>query len=259
MSEETPPEAIFDLEAVFAVDDYMYFYGDWLTDERSSAEVDGLVKLLALDAPMRVLDLACGFGRHANRLAALGHSVVGIDYTPGFLEIARADAQRMGVDVDYRQGDMRTLDLQDEFDRVLILFTTFGYFSDEENAAVLANAARALKPGGLLGFDLPNRDMTLKTLVPASVEEKEGNLMINRSSFDPLTGRWINRRIVIRDGVRRDKPFFIRLYNYSEIRQLLEAAGLEVQTVCANWREEPFTPESRGMVIVARKAGVDRE
>jgi SAM-dependent methyltransferase len=253
MSAATTPEVTFDPESVFEVDDYLYFYGDWLTDDRSDAEVDGLVQMLALDEPRRILDLACGFGRHANRLAARGHSVVGIDYTPGFLDLARAAAQKMGVEVDYRQGDMRTLDLQDEFDRVLILFTAFGYFSDEENAAVLANVARALKPGGLLGFDLPNRDVTLKTLVPAFVEEKEGNLMINRSSFDPLTGRWINRRIVVRDGVRRDKPFFVRLYNYTEIRDLLAAAGLEVQSVCANWRGEPFAAESRGMAIVARK------
>lgn len=253
MNEEIASADAFDLEAVFEVDDYLYFYSDALTDERTEAEVAGLVKLLALDTPMCILDLACGFGRHANRLAALGHSVVGIDYIPGFLDIARADAERMGIDVDYRQGDMRTFDLAAEFDRVMILFTAFGYFSDEENAAVLANAARALKPGGLLGFDLPNRDVTLKTLMPAFVEEKEGNLMINRSSFDPLTGRWINRRIVIRDGVRRDKPFFVRLYNYSEIRQLLLAAGLEMQTVHANWRAEPFTAESRGMAIVARK------
>lgn len=255
MSEAMLQTARFDLETVFEVDDYLYFYGDWLTDERSDAEVAGLVNLLALDAPQRILDLACGFGRHANRLAALGHSVVGIDYIPGFLELARAGAQRLGVAVDYRQGDMRTLDLCAEFDRVIILFTAFGYFDDEENATVLANVARALKPGGLLGLDLPNRDVAVKTLVPAFVEEKEGNLLINRFSFDPIAGRSINRRIVIRDGVRRDKPFSIRLYSYAEIRQLLAAAGLEVQTVHANWRGEPFTAESHGMAVVARKDG----
>jgi SAM-dependent methyltransferase len=255
VSQETSSEGSWDLEAVFEVDDYLYFYGDRLTDQRSDAEVDGLVQLLDLAAPMRILDLACGFGRHANRLAALGHLVVGIDYMPGFLEIARAHGQRMGVEVDYRQGDMRSLNICADFDRVLILFTTFGYFSDEENARVLANASRALKPGGLLGLDMLNRDMALKNLVPAQVDEKEGNLMINRMSFDPVSGRWINRRIVIRDGVRRDKPFSIRLYNLSEIRQLLAEAGLELETVCADWRGQALSPDSRAMAIVARKLG----
>jgi SAM-dependent methyltransferase len=253
MSHDVPPGEAFDLEAVFEVDDYLYFYAETLTEERSEAEVAGLVQVLDLSAPMRILDLACGFGRHANRLAALGHSVVGIDYMPGFLEIARAEAQRMGVLVDYRQGDMRTLDIRDEFDRVLILFTTFGYFSDEENASVLANASRALMPGGLLGVDLPNRDMALKTLVPAQVEEKEGNLMINRMSFDPVSGRFMNRRIVIRDGARRDKPFSIRLYNLAEIGQLLAEAGLELQEVYASWKGQPLSSDSPGMAVVARK------
>jgi hypothetical protein len=83
--------------------------------------------------------------------------------------------------------------------------------------------------------------------------EKEGNLMIDRMSFDPVSGRWINHRIVIRDGVRRDKPFFVRLYNYAEVRQLLGDARLQIETVHAGWRGEPFTPESRRMAIVARK------
>jgi len=57
----------------------MFVYRDDLTDERSDAEVAALVNLLELDSPMKILDLACGFGRHANRLAALGHSVTGVD------------------------------------------------------------------------------------------------------------------------------------------------------------------------------------
>jgi len=95
--------------------------------------------------------------------------------------------------------------------------------------------------------------MTLKTLVPAIVVEKEVNLMINRNSFDMDAGRWINQRIVIRDGVRRDKPFSIRLYNPCEIRQLLAAAGLKAVKMCAGWNGQSLPAESRGMVVVARK------
>jgi SAM-dependent methyltransferase len=253
MNQERSSKALFDLEAVFEVDDYFNFHGESLTDERTDAKVRGLVQLLDLQAPLRILDLACGFGRHANRLAALGPSVVGIDYMPGFLEMARAGAQALGVAVDYVHGDMRELQAKNEFDRVLILFTSFGYFSDEENARVLANVSRALKPGGLLGLDLLNRDMTLKTLLPAVIVEKEGNLMINRNSFDIVTGHWINRRIIIRDGVRRDKPSRVRLYNAGEIRQLLSAAGLDVIKMCADWKRQPLSTDSRGMSIVARK------
>jgi 2-polyprenyl-3-methyl-5-hydroxy-6-metoxy-1,4-benzoquinol methylase len=132
MSEVALSKALFNLEDVFEVDDYLFTYREDLTDERSDAEVASLVKLLELDSPMRILDLACGFGRHANRLAALGHSVTGVDYMPGFIALARQKAAEMGVQVDYRQGDMRLVSFLEEFDRVLLLFTSFGYFEDSK-------------------------------------------------------------------------------------------------------------------------------
>lgn len=144
----------------------MYFYRDLLNDEHSNTEVAAVVKLLELTSPVKILDLACGFGRHANRLAALGHTVTGVDFMPGFLEIAQQDAARMGVQVEYRQEDMRQIRFTEVFDCALILFGTFGFFEDDENLQVLKNVARALKPGGLLAFDTFNRDVALKGLSP---------------------------------------------------------------------------------------------
>jgi SAM-dependent methyltransferase len=252
MSEKTSSNALFDLEAIFEVDDYMYVYRDDLTDERSDAEVASWVRLLELDAPMKILDLACGFGRHANRLTALGHSVTGVDYVPGFLELARKEAERMGVKVEYRLDDMRYINFVGEFDRVVLLFTSFGYFEDDENVQVMENVARALRAGGLLGFDIPNRDAVVRDLPTSDVIDKDGNLIINRLSFDALTGRSQNRRIVIRDGVRKDKPHSVRLYNATEIRDLLHRVGLEVDRILG-YDGQPLSVTSRVMVIIARK------
>jgi SAM-dependent methyltransferase len=252
MMNASSQEPFFDLDSVFEVDDYLFAYGDDLTDERSDMEVASLVKLLELDSPMKILDLACGFGRHANRLAALGHAITGVDYMPGFLELARNQASDMGVKVDYHQGDMRQLSFQDEFDRVLLLFTSFGYFEDDENERVLANMARALKPGGRLLFDIPNRDVVIKGLPSTDVIDKGGDLLINRCSVDSHSGRFMNRRIVIRDSIRKDKPFSIRLYNVAKMRQLLNWVGLvDHQFVEIDGR--PLSSSSRQMVVIARK------
>ena len=243
----------FDYDAVFEVDDYLYFYSEVLTDERTEAEVSALVALLGLAQPLKILDLACGFGRHTNRLAAKGHSMTGVDLTAGFLEIARRDAKQMHLSVNYQQADMRKIAFADEFDYVLMLFTAFGYFSDAENLQVLLNACKALVTGGRLVFDVLNRDMFLKTMLPFIVSEKEGNLMIERMSFDCLNGRSINKRIVIRDGVRKEKPFSIRLYNPNEIQSLLAQVGLVLEHLYADWQGSEITPESRRMVVIARK------
>ena len=101
MTQERSDEGVFDFEAVFEPEDYLYFYGDALTEERTAKEVEFLVRELKLDRPMRILDLACGYGRHANRLAQLGHSMVGVDITAGFLEMAKENARDKGVKVSY--------------------------------------------------------------------------------------------------------------------------------------------------------------
>lgn len=243
----------FDPSAVFEVDDYLYFYSEMLTDERTDMEVNALVRLLVLEHPKKILDLACGFGRHTNRLALLGHSMTGVDLTSGFLDIARRDATQKGVNVDYQQNDMRKITFDNEFDCVLLLFTAFGYFSDEENLQVIINVRNALLPGGRLIFDLPNRDAFLKRTQPFFVTEKEGNLMIDRMSFDSLHGRSYNRRIVLRDGIRKDKHSSIRLYNPNEIQALITQAGMELERIYGGWELQEVGPEFSPIVVIARK------
>jgi SAM-dependent methyltransferase len=253
MNEKQSQQPEFDFEAVFEVDDYLYYYRDMLTDDLTDRQVSALVEVLKLNQPVRILDLACGYGRHANRLASLGHQVVGIDLTEGFLEIARRDAEARGVQVDYHQGDMRQLDFDQEFDVLLSLFTAFGYFSDDENMDVLHRIHNALRSGGTLVLDIPNRDTFLSNIRADVVTEKEGNLMIERHNFDPLSGRLYNRRILIRDGVRKDKPFFTRLYNPTEISKLLKQVGLEVRQMLGDWDSRPVSLETRRMTIIAEK------
>lgn len=243
----------FEFEAVFEPDDYLYFYRDVLTEERTKREIEFLVKELELDKPLKILDLACGYGRHANRLAELGHRVTGVDINSGFLEIAKREAKEKGVSVKYIMEDMQKISFHEEFDRVLLLFTSFGYFEDEENFLVLKKVADALKPSGLFCFDIPNRDVCLKHFLPYIVVEKGNDLMIDRSTFDSTTGRVYNKRIVIRNGKRKDKPFFVRLYNPTEIGDLLNRAGLRIYKMYGDWDSNPFTSDSRKMIIIAKK------
>src|SRR5918912_937658 len=91
-------------------EDYLHFYAPLLGDERSDRETDLIVRLLALPAGARVLDMPCGHGRIAGRLAARGLHVTGVDNDELFLARAREDRDARGVDVDYRHGDMRDPD-----------------------------------------------------------------------------------------------------------------------------------------------------
>lgn len=248
---------VFDFERVFSTEDYLYFYEDALSNERTDKEVNFLVKELKLDMPLKILDLACGHGRHANKLAELGHGVIGVDTNKRFLEIAKEDAKQKRVNVEYIVADMRKIlfTFKEEFDRVLLLFTAFGYFGDKDNFIVLKNVANVLKIGGMFCFDTLNRDTLLKRFSPDVVVEKGNDLMIDRRAFDPLTGRLYNKRIMIRNGKRKDASFFVRLYNFTEIKDQLNRAGLEIHKVYEDWNAKPFTTESWRMIIVAAKKG----
>jgi 2-polyprenyl-3-methyl-5-hydroxy-6-metoxy-1,4-benzoquinol methylase len=90
----------FDVEGVFD-EDYLYFSAERVGDAASDSEEAQIRDLLGLAGGDRVLDLACGHGRIANRLAARGCRVTGLDVTPLFLDRARTDATARGVDVDY--------------------------------------------------------------------------------------------------------------------------------------------------------------
>ena len=131
--EHVPPE-------VFG-EDYLYFYDAVLTDEVSDAQTERIWRLLGLTADIMLLDVPCGHGRIANRLAARGARVTGLDADPLFLERARAEAKARGVEVEYVEGDMRTLPWEGRFDVVLNWFTSFGYFDDEGNRAWLREQA----------------------------------------------------------------------------------------------------------------------
>lgn len=255
-SETTAAEAVFDFEAVFAPDDYLYFYSPLLTDERSDRETERIGRILSLAPGMTVLDLACGHGRIANRLAERGCVVTGLDASPGFLDLARRDAQRLtaqGIAApEYMHGDMRALPWTERFERILNWFTAFGYFDDDENRSVLREARRALRSGGKLLVEHLNRDFVLRNFQHAVAVEYDGNVMLDRSRYDIPTGRIYTERTLIRDGRTRHMRFFTRVWTYSELRDwLLQADFSDIEGFDQDGAS--LSLESRRMLVVATK------
>jgi SAM-dependent methyltransferase len=208
-------------------------------------------RLLDLQPGMSVLDLACGHGEMAGRLAARGCQVTGIDSSAVFLDRARADAAAAGVSVEYVAGDMRELPWRGRFDLVVNWSTAFGYFDDTANRAVLDGIAGALRPGGRLAVDLDNLPSFLVSWTPSRVvaARDNGDMLVDRYHLDALTGRFEAERTVVRGGRARRLTFVKRLFGYPELRDWLLAAGF---ATVAGYGEDglPLTAGHRRMVVV---------
>jgi len=244
---------VFDWEEVFDVDDYLHFYEDTLRSERTLHQVDVLVSHLEMSPGMRVLDVGCGHGRHALEFARRGFDVWGLDRMTGFLELAKRDAAREGLDVTFELGDAREIEHEGSFDRVLCLFDVFGLHNEEENREVLRRITRALKPGGRACIDVRNRDWIVRALLPVTVMQKGPDLMVDRHVFDPISGRLVDYRLMVRDGRTKEARFSVRLYHFTELRELLGSVGLTVTEAFGTWDGEPIGLQHNRMVLMCEK------
>jgi len=233
-------------------EDYLYFYEAWLDDELSEAQTGLIWDVLGLEEGDEVLDVPCGHGRIANRLAQRGARVTGLDADSFFLDHALSDAAARGVEVDYIQGDMRELPWSVRFDAAVNWFTSFGYFDDAGNRAWLETVRETLKPGGRLAIDVHSRDAFMRNRVPASVYERDGDLVVDSHGFDVETGREKTERWLIRGGHVRKTGYSVRFFTYTELRDLLLGVGFSsVEGVGHDGK--PLTLESRRMIVIATR------
>jgi len=240
----------------FFDDLYLRVYQPLEAPEKVRREVDFIVKALNLPAGAKVLDLCCGQGRHSLELARRGFQVVGVDLSEALLYAARKRAESEGLSVTFLQCDMREIDFKDEFDAVINMFTSFGYLESEaEDEKVLGKVAQALKSGGKFLLDVVNRDRLVRDFQGREWHAAdEGWLVLEERTFDHLSGRMETRWIcVARDGVRYERLSSVRLYTASELRTMLERAGLEVTNLFGDYDGSPYSWDSQRLIIVACK------
>lgn len=145
-------------------------------DNEAKLFLDHLVQKLALPNTARVLDLACGKGRHSLTLAQMGFEVVGADLAPNSISAAQEQAEKLGVkNVEFCVHDMRQAMETSPFDAVFNLFTSFGYFDTlAENQAVCKALSTMLTLNGLLVIDFLNATKVCANLNPAETIAREG-------------------------------------------------------------------------------------
>lgn len=179
-----------------------------------------------------MLDLCCGWGRHARLLAERGYQVTGVDLNAAAL----AEARRQSIGgVTYIEHDMRDLaDLPGSYDAVISLWQSFDYFDEATNRAILRQINRKLSPRGRLILDLYHYHRGF-------FERHQGTRSLERDGLTIVETKLMhgNRLTVQLDhGADRGADTFEwQLYTPDEIRDLAEACGLECRLICSGFDE----------------------
>jgi SAM-dependent methyltransferase len=221
-----------------------------------AAEADRAVRLLSLSAGARVLDIACGYGRHAVNLARRGINVVGLDLNAYFLGVAAQRAADENARAVFVRGDMRRLPFTSGFDAVVCLGGSFGQFaSEDEDFALLRETAQALKPGGKFLLDVANRDGILSRFIGKDWDELEdGTVVLHERRWDSLQGRVEGKDVVVGpDGRRREYEHSMRLYGAPEISSILRRAGFDVLALYGSLAGTAIGWDSPRVNVVAQR------
>ncbi len=207
-----------------------------------------------------LLDLGCGPGRHLRALAESRYAPIGLDLSRPLLQRAR----RASPGVPLVRGDMRRLPFRRRsFVRVLMLFTTFGYFrTREEDASVLQGIAEILADGGTLVLDFVNAPRLRRRLVPRSGRLVNGIVVVERRWFEPGGDFLFKETRVgpLPDGRTRTYRERVRLYEPAELERMLQAAGFELQVRFGDYDGRPYKRrESERWIALAARSGREED
>lgn len=216
-------------------------------DESARCEIDALVKTLRWPPARRVLDIACGAGRHLRALRDAGFEALGMDLSIALLREAADRRQLRGCVV---CGDVRAMPFANEFDFAVNLFNSFGYFADDaENFAALRSMAGVLRPGGTLVMEHINPRKLKAELVPLDVKQV-GELTVE--SRRTIEHDRVCKHMTIRrsNGDEEQITERVRLFSPDELAEWFTRAGLHVARVMGSFDGAALRDDSPRVLMV---------
>jgi SAM-dependent methyltransferase len=218
-------------------------------------EVEFVLRTLHPPTGARILDLPSGYGRHAALLARRGFRVVGVDLSIAMLAEARRRSTK-GPRLRFRRGDMRRIAYRAEFDAVINLYTSFGYFTPAQNVAALRRMARALRPGGRLLVD--HRDPAYDAGLPRRLWYRTGKkrFVLEDRRFDRQTKITDSTQLIVITGRRWVAQKTLRFQEFSlpQWRRMLRRVGLRFLRAYSGYDGRPYRAGSTGrLILVAEK------
>ena len=212
--------------------------------------IDNIINELQISRTDKILDVACGRGRHSIYLSKLKYNVTGIDLSTNNINYAKRAANNNQLDCNFFTHDMRN-EINYNFDLILNMFTSFGYFTERENLKTISAFKKSLKPSGSLIIDFMNLGYVTKNLIKKEVILKKGiNFNVKRS--------------ISNKKVKKEISFSIENKNYkyieslsaltlSDFKKMFLKSGLKLIKTYGNYDLKPFNYETSKRLIMLIK------
>ncbi len=228
-------------------------YDDNLWEEAPTV-ADYVTKIAGLKKGDSVLDAACGVGRIAVELAALGMDVTGVDITKPVLEAAAQSAEDEGVSLTLLNQDLRTFTTGKKFDCAINLYTSFGYCdTEEEDMMILKNIAGALKQGGTFIMECTSRETAVMYFTKGEEFDRAGFHVKTEYSVEGAWKGLRSRWLISKDEKTIDHTYTQRLYSAPDLCKKMLSCGFSSATAYGDFDLSPYDQNARTMIIVAKK------
>jgi SAM-dependent methyltransferase len=226
-------------------------------EKRIADAEDHIAKALQLANPpgKTALDLCCGPGRCSIALAKLGYKVTGVDRTAFLLNKARARARAARLRIEWIQQDMRDFVRPSTFSFVISMFTSFGYFDNQqEDVTVLQNIFASLAPGGVCLIELLGKERLARILQSTiSMNLPDGTIVVERHRILDDWTRVGNEWLVLRNGRYKSYNFQNTVYSGLELRDRMEHVGFIPVNLYGNLDGAEYGPDAERLIAVGRK------
>lgn len=230
----------------------------WVEDTKR--QVDFLIDKLEMKGQKKVLDLACGYGRHSLELARRGFDVTGVDITPAYIEYASAQARSENLRASFICSDIRDVSFEGQFDVVLNMADgAIGYLeNEEENLKIFRVISRALKPGGKHFMDIMNGSYAESHFPCKLWDAGEKCLTLSNFEWDAQKKTLIYGQVDYPYGKAVEKPDMqegnpIRLYTLEEIKSIFSQLELKVLDCYADFGGTPASDRQIQLMVCSQK------
>lgn len=211
---------------------YLKEHKNYFSEMQLKKDVDFLIGVLKLKKTDKILDLACGHGRHTIELKKKGFNIEGLDFSDYLIKIAKECAKKENLQINFYKQDIHKINLKTKYDKIFLFFSEFGLFEAER---ILKNVAGILKNNGLFLLDCDNVFRVIKYL------EKHPRAPYK---FDFI-------KMELKEKRKNNKG--VRYYTFTELKKMFNDNKFQISFVYGNYEKEKLDINSRRMIIVGKK------